>query len=396
MRRVTITPPPFAGFAAESARDGEQFRILSRCAVTADDPRFYLFVNHIDGDFLVKAGINGDSITGFFVVQRPDGAADVYTHYPAIVRAQVTRDVLAGEPLFESDIKISTVDYYHPGELTLQPDDVVICVMKVGWKYGLFFDASRQVDEKDIWRRLGHLYRSLCIDRVLENIKERVRRSERPHLLTEGKTDWRHIEAARRALGIDIPLDYQTSDDSLGDTALLQICERLGKFGPRQANKVIAVFDRDNPQVLARLRARGNLDGFQVWGNNVYSFALPVPAHRIDYKNISIELLYADDDLATTTDDGKRLCFTNETKKEILPDNSIRYVTIAPLESYELDKKPHADEAALVFDDSGRQVGISKARFAELVYEGVGDFGRLNMSGFEPVFRTIKNILAED
>lgn len=368
-------------------------RVLYRCTVTADDPRFYLFVNQIDNDFLNKAGIKGDSVTGFVVVQRPDGNADVYTDYPVIVRARVTRAVEAGEPLFESDIDISSIDYYSPSGLTFGPKDTVICVMKVGWKYGLFFDAGRQVTEAGVWQELGQLYRSLMVDRALSTIQKRVSEAEQPHIMTEGKTDWRHIEAARRALGIDLSLGYPATDDSLGDVALLQVCERLAKFGPPNRNKVIAVFDRDNPQVLAKLKACGDLNSFQHWGNNVYSFVIPTPLHRQGYKHICIEMLYTDSDIATTTDDGKRLYFNNETKKEVLPGNVFRYVPITPVASEELNKKPYGDEAELIVDDHGHHVGLSKARFADLVHQGVGDFGRFDVSAFAPIFQTIKDIL---
>jgi hypothetical protein len=395
IRKTTITTKPFAGFAAESAQAGETFRILSSCIVTAENPRFYMFVNQIGDDFLAKAGTDGDSITQFLVVQRPNGEADVYTQYPKVIRGRVTRDVVAGEELRTGDIDISTIESYRLHGLTLSSDDVVICVMKVGWKYGLFFDASRQITEGDVWRRLGDLYRTLQIDRVLSNIQERIRQSERPHVITEGKTDWRHIEAARQRLGVDIPLSYPTTDDSLGDKALLQICERMSKFGPPYANKVIAIFDRDNPQVLSKLQTRGDINGYQAWGNNVYSLVIPTPPHRAAYKHISIEMLYSDADLATTTHGGKRLYFTNELNWEPLPDNTIRYVVIPAIESKELTKKPYSDAADLIYDSNGQQVGLSKAGFAKLVYEGEGSFGQLDASNFAPIFEIIKDILAD-
>jgi hypothetical protein len=71
-RKVTVTTQPFAGFAAEGAQEGETIRVLAKCILTADDSRFYMFVNQISDDFLAKAGIDGDSITQFLVVQRPD------------------------------------------------------------------------------------------------------------------------------------------------------------------------------------------------------------------------------------------------------------------------------------------------------------------------------------
>jgi hypothetical protein len=297
--------------------------------------------------------------------------------------------------LFTGDIDISTIESYRIQGLALQSDDVLICVMKVGWKYGLFFDASRQMVEDDVWRRLGDLYRTLQIDRVLSNIQERIQQSERPHVITEGKTDVQHIEAARQRLGVDIPLGYPSTNDALGDTALLQICELLAKAGPPNRNRVIAIFDRDNPKVLSKLQARGDINGYQAWGNNIYSLAIPTPPHRAAYEHISIEMLYSDADIATTTDDGKRLHFTNELKRETMPDNTVRYVVIPPLESRELSKKPYSEAAKLVFDQSGRHVGLSKAGFADLVEAGEGAFGQFDVSGFAPIFRVIRDIMAD-
>lgn len=136
-------------------------------------------------------------------------------------------------------------------------------VMKVGWKCGLYFDMTCNTSEEEVWRHLGLLHDSLHDDRIVQNIQKQLRESEQPHVLTEGKTDRRHIEAARRKLGIDILLGYPTTDESLGDTKLLQICEGLAKFGPPNRNKLIAIFDRDNRQVMQRLKERGPLDGYQ-------------------------------------------------------------------------------------------------------------------------------------
>jgi hypothetical protein len=301
--------------------------------------------------------------------------------------------VTAGEELFTGDLDISTIESFRLHGLVLRPDDVLICVMKVGWKYGLYFDASRQMAEDDIWRRLGDLYRTLQVDRVLSNIQERIRQSERPHVITEGKTDWQHIEAARLRLGVDIPIGYPTTDDSLGDTALLQVCERLAKFGPPNANKVIAIFDRDNRQILSKLQARGDINGYQAWGNSVYSLAIPTPPHRTAYEHISIEMLYSEADLATTTGEGKRLHFTNELKRETMPDNTMRHVVIPPLGSRELSKKPSSEAADLIYDTNGRRVGLSKTGFAKLVHAGEGAFGQFDVSAFAPIFRIIKDIM---
>ncbi|GAB3862608.1 hypothetical protein GCM10029963_69230 [Micromonospora andamanensis] len=393
-RKIVINTQQFAGFAAESAQDGEPVRIFSRCSVTSDDPHFYMFINQISNDFLSKAGVSGDSITKFFVVQHVGGAADIHLDYAAIVQAQVNRDVKKGESIYEHDI--SAINGYRPQGIELKPTDTVICTIKVGWRYGLYFDAGRNLNEDQVWQDLGSLYQQLHVDRVLANIRERARNAQRLHIITEGKTDWRHIESARQRLNLDIPLSYPTTDESLGDSALLQVCERLSKFGPPSKNKIVAIFDRDNPKILSELARRGPLDGYQRWGNNVFSLALPVPAHRLGYKNVCIEMLYTDADIMTTAVDGKRLYFTNELKKEILPGNVIQYSTILPVEAQELTKEPFKEEASLIIDDAGRHVGLSKSRFADLVYEGLDTFGSLDVSNFLPIFRILNDIMLDN
>jgi hypothetical protein len=78
-----------------------------------------------------------------------------------------------------------------------------------------------------------------------------------------------------------------------------------------------------------------------------------------------------------------------------MPDNTVRYVVIPPLESRELSKKPYSEAAKLVFDQSGRHVGLSKAGFADLVEAGEGAFGQFDVSGFAPIFRIIRDIMAD-
>lgn len=393
MRRTSFRAEPFAGFAIDSAAEGESCRVRAAYAGTSDSPLFYLYVNQIEGAFLAPAGIVGDSITKFFAVQHANGVVELFIDYAATVKAKVNRNVAKGEEIFVNDI--SDISEYRINDVEIRPDDVVVCVIKAGWRYALYFDASRQIEPDHVWRYLGMLLRQLHIERVFSTIKQRLLESQRPHVITEGKTDWRHIEAARQALCIEQPLGYATTDDSLGDTALLQVCERLGDFGPPNANKVIAIFDRDNHQVLRKLQDKGDLDSFQRWGNNVYSLAIPRPPHRANYNKVSIELLYTDEDLQTRRSSGKRLHFDHELRTEVVPGSPPRFVPISPVKSRELDKKPFDGKAESIVDQNGQQIGLSKARFAELVFDKVEPFDRLNMAGFAPIFRIIEEIMRD-
>jgi hypothetical protein len=65
------------------------------------------------------------------------------------------------------------------------------------------------------------------------------------------------------------------------------------------------VFDRDSPQVVKEVS--GEDKPFKHWGNNVYSFAIPLPSHRLHYENVSIEFYYSDAEIKTHDTEGRRL-----------------------------------------------------------------------------------------
>jgi hypothetical protein len=266
--------------------------------------------------------------------------------------------------------------------------------MKLGWSYGLLFDFTRKTSETDIWHRLGKLYNDLHTDRLIENIKYKLIESEKPHIITEGKTDWKHIESARTKMSPDLLLSYPSSEDTLGDVGLLKMCDNLSKFGARGKNKTIAIFDRDNPDILKKLKNKGDIDTYQYWGNNIYSIVLPVPVFRKQYKNISIEMLYKEVDLSKKDAAGKRLYFDNELKKEIMPDRTVTYIPIKPLKSTEFEKKVY-DGLATDLVENGTNPALSKAHFADNVKEGIEEYKNFNFSGFKPLLNLLDKILED-
>jgi RNA-directed DNA polymerase len=395
MKKTTIrNVQNLTGFATNGAKEGEGVWILQRASASANDPYFYMLMNQLDGHFLRPADINGDSITHFFALSHKDGTADVYTGYSQVqIEMKPKRDLAKGEPVYISDI--DDVRRYEIEGIDFLPDDAVICVMKVGWKYGLFFDFTRSTNAEEVWLQLGQLYNGLHVDRIIENIQNSIKEAEKPHFITEGKTDWKHLEAARRDLAPELTFSYPASEDTLGDVGLLKMCDQLSKFGPQNKNKVIAIFDRDNPSTLKELMKHGNLDGYQEWGNNVYSLAIPIPKAREKYENPSIEFLYSDTDLARKDKNGKRLFFNNEIKKEITP-KEVRTFSVAPETSMEYGKKVFDELADQITDEKGNKVAISKARFAELILEQTDDFKNVKFDGFQPLIEVIKSILNFD
>lgn len=396
MKKVTISEVQnLVGFLANGPKKGEDALILQRAKIHADDPYFYMYINQIEGHFLVPAKIDGDAKTHLFILFHADGTADIYTDYSQVrIEMKPKRDLPKGSPVYVSDI--DDVRRYEIEGVEFRPDDAVICVMKVGWKYGLFFDFTRSTNQDEVWLQLGQLYNSLHVDRIIENIQNALREAEKPHFITEGKTDWKHLEAARRELAPELTFSYPASEDTLGDVGLLKMCEQLSKFGPPNKNKIIAIFDRDNASTLEELAKHGDTDSYQSWGNNVFSLAIPIPKTRKDYRHPSIELLYSDADLIRTDENGKRLFFDNEVKKEIAPGNAIKFLAIPPVTSLELSKRVFDELADKIEDDKGNKVGISKAVFARNILEQAKNFETVNFDGFKPLIDVIKEILKFD
>jgi hypothetical protein len=383
------------GFVIDDTEAGENTWILQRAKIDASDQHFYMFMNQLDGHFLRPAGIKGDSLTHFLALLHSDGKADIYTHYSQVrIEMKPKRNIAKGDPVYVSDI--DDVRRYEIEGVDFMPGDAVVCVMKVGWKYGLFFDFTRSIASNEVWQQLGQLYNSLHVDRIIENIQSAVKESEKPHIITEGKTDWKHLEAARRKIAPELAFGYPSSEDTLGDIGLLQMCERLSKFGPQNKNKIIAIFDRDNPATLNKLKEHGDLDGYQTWGKNIYSFAIPFPRERKAYKHLCIELLYSDIDLTSKDSNGKRLFFNNEIRTEVIAEKRTRILAIKPIASMEHDKKVFDGLADQIEDKNGKKVGLSKALFAQYALDQTDGFGELDFAGFEETIKTIKDILRFD
>lgn len=238
----------------------------------------------------------------------------------------------------------------------------------------------------------------------LLDVNSKIDEITKPLVITEGKTDWKHLKAALTSFKtegdfIDLDIDFfEYEDIDMGESELEKMCRKYSLLP--QTHKIIFIFDRDVPK---HLKTMGNGSNFKNWGNNVFSFCIPIPSHRSHYKNISIELFYTEDDLKTLDSGGKRLFFTNEikasktihtdltTNKTEIVENYIRLET--PMIINEFAKKIYDQDASKIVDSSGNQVAISKAIFAENVIKGIDDFAKVKFTEFKEIFKIIENII---
>lgn len=134
-----------------------------------------------------------------------------------------------------------------------------------------------------------------------------------PLIFTEGSTDWKHIKKywnAFESAGEKIKFyEYEPLNSNknakykleMGSSTLLEMCKSYSKLGI--GKPLIFIADNDEKRIVKEM---GSPSGYKQWGNNVYSFALPVPDHRESTPEICIEHYYSDEDISTyfLCDDG--------------------------------------------------------------------------------------------
>jgi hypothetical protein len=272
----------------------------------------------------------------------------------------------------------------------------MIYVGRHEWRFGLYFNLSRKIDNDNWSAELANLMSELLLRDFLEITEGLLARASPDtydaFIVTEGKTDWRHLKRAAEALGI-YGIKFDETDRDRGDTLLLRVCKELSVIP--QAKPVIFLFDRDNQDIVSEFDRLGGDGGYQNLGNNVFSMLLPVPDHRVGYRRLSIEMYYPDEVLRRVDSSGRRLCFDNELKKEIYPDKSIRRVVVAPIVSREYEKSVVGQDVDNIEDIAGMKVGLSKTAFAERIFYQKNPYDGLTFAEFRPIFDLINRIATE-
>lgn len=167
-------------------------------------------------------------------------------------------------------------------------------------------------------------------DDVLEKVSVYLEKNKtvNPLIITEGSTDWMHMKNAFEKLCAsdaaflqeykDIEFEFleytskigEANSIQMGDSALEAMCSSLSKYNP--GRKIICIGDNDVQKYITKF----NFDGsFKNWGNNVFSFTIPIPETRIANPNISIEHYYTDEEIKTfvnVDDISRRLFLGNE------------------------------------------------------------------------------------
>ena len=224
-------------------------------------------------------------------------------------------------------------------------------------------------------------------------LEEKIRNINKPVIITEGKTDWKHLKAAlsffkENNMYEDLDIEILEYDFDFGDSKLHTLLNQYKLFPHKYI--VIGVFDCDE----ANGKNIHALDGIKKYDNNIWGISIPIPEFRSYNAGISIEFLYSDEDLKKEDADGRRIYITSEFNENgrLISNLEIGVKNHHDVKNYiQRDKeKVQADE---VIDIKGKSLALSKECFASNILAKDGVFANVCFDAFKPIFDRIKKVL---
>lgn len=238
------------------------------------------------------------------------------------------------------------------------------------------------------------------IDRF-DNIKESMNLIEdklfniqKTLVVTEGKTDWKHIKRALKYFQdkgefLDLDIEFWEYEEvEMGEVQLETLLKENSKL--KKPHKIIGIFDRDAPKGRAFAMER-----FKYLNNNVYGFSIPVPKFREYHQGICIEMLYEDSILNITNSEGRKIYLSSEFDEKTARHIDNKNIIVTNLEKYLKGKTERSKEIIMadgVIDEDGKSLVLTKSDFANAIITDLEPFVNLKFEGFRGVFEVLKEI----
>ena len=158
-----------AGFLDRVSPNGRADVTVS-LQITSDNPEFYKYIDQVSNIYFSSPEVSKsvNNIHRFLILIHDDLSADIYINdFKMRGKMRLKRDPEVGTLIKKSDI--ADVQALEFPEIEIQDSDSVICCLKVGWKFLLYFnflsDGSR-LDVTSMQTDLGRLYRYLSFQEV--------------------------------------------------------------------------------------------------------------------------------------------------------------------------------------------------------------------------------------
>jgi predicted ATP-binding protein involved in virulence len=250
-------------------------------------------------------------------------------------------------------------------------------------------------DEFEEFNKAYEIFEELTNDYKKERdlLKVEIEKSIKPIVITEGKTDWKHLKKAlerfkNRGLYTDLDIEFLEYEENIkmGDSSLDSMVEAFKKTF--QSKKTIFMFDRDSNDICKKYAN----NEFNNHTNNVYSFCIPKIDDTLD--KISLEFYYKENDLKRLDENDRRLFIGKE------------FYTTANSKcgTYRTDKKDKCDKLVIIDEkvyksddlEHKNSLALTKNSFAENILNDVSDFNSLDIEEFKKIFDVIEKIIDEN
>lgn len=225
----------------------------------------------------------------------------------------------------------------------------------------------------------------------VDELKSKISAQNKSTIITEGKTDIKHLQTALLKLNIkDLDIDFVEVPENFGESKVKTFLQNL--VLNRNTHKIIGIFDRDVADTVEEIET-SQPNGYKSYGNNVYAFCIPKLSEEAD--RISIEHYYGAE-AKKLNKDGRRLFFGGEfSDKKIYGganyvDNTGEYfIAKSDLKGDKIDINAVIDSKVYKVLDGTANVALSKNDFADLV----ADLADFDWTVFKPIFDKIKEII---
>lgn len=227
----------------------------------------------------------------------------------------------------------------------------------------------------------------------LRLMEDKVAALCKPLVITEGKTDIKHILKAKEVLGINLDFDIiDSASQPDGDDNLKKLLNHLAKI--KQLHKIIGIFDCDISKTVSEMHPDGN--SYKDYGNGVYGFTIPVPEDRVKngQTGISIEYLYSDAEIKSPVNDyGHRLFFGTEFSRKSMSHNEDNRLTLSKPNGKGEDKILENNGGQAVYDEEDNNCLAKKDDFAEAIKNGFIHISNESWNHFKPIFELLSEIM---
>lgn len=159
-----------AGFTVTNVKQGNYFWALVRGTITSDQPEFHRYIEQLESVLLNKAGVLPNSVYQFLAVIHEDLSSDLYINdFKVVIEAMAKRDIQKSEHVTLTDI--ADIRRLRFLEISVIPTDRLVFCFKVSWKFGLFFDLTRELNVDEMELDSGRLFRLLAFQHVYESLE---------------------------------------------------------------------------------------------------------------------------------------------------------------------------------------------------------------------------------